>query len=83
MVTWIYIQKGAFNVAAKGNVPVVPIALIGTGKLMPNGLESTLRPGKVTVVIHPRIQGGTVDELCTRTRDVIAQTIKKYGLPVA
>ncbi|CAM6117018.1 unnamed protein product [Calypogeia fissa] len=76
-------KKGAFNVATKGNVPVVPIALIGTGKLMPNGLESTLRPGRVKVIIHPPIQGGNADELCNEARDTIAQTLLRYGMPVA
>ncbi|CAI5949509.1 unnamed protein product [Closterium sp. NIES-64] len=36
------LQKGAFSIAAKAGVPVVPITLIGTGALMPSGLESTL-----------------------------------------
>lgn len=75
-------KKGAFNVASKGNVPVVPIALIGTGKLMPNGLESTLKPGRVKVIIHPQIEGGSADELCSKSRDVIAQTLLKHGMPV-
>ncbi|CAI7923957.1 unnamed protein product [Closterium sp. NIES-53] len=35
-------KKGAFSIAAKAGVPVVPITLIGTGALMPSGLESTL-----------------------------------------
>jgi 1-acyl-sn-glycerol-3-phosphate acyltransferase len=39
-------------VAAKGGVPVVPISLIGTGNLMPNGLEWSLRPGCVKVVMQ-------------------------------
>ncbi|CAM6082501.1 unnamed protein product [Calypogeia fissa] len=73
-------KKGAFNVATKGNVPVVPIALIGNGKLMPNGLELTLRPGRVKVIIHPPIQGGTADELWNEARDIIAQTLLKYGM---
>ncbi|CAM6094377.1 unnamed protein product [Calypogeia fissa] len=76
-------KKGAFNVATKGIVPVVQIALIGTGKLMPNGLESTLRPGRVKVILHRPIQGGNADELCNEARDIIAQTLLKYGMPVA
>ena len=30
-------KKGAFTVAAKENVPVVPVTLDGTGRLMRNG----------------------------------------------
>nr|AUS84463.1 lysophosphatidic acid acyltransferase [Ettlia oleoabundans] len=48
-------KRGAFSVAAKAKVPVVPITLIGTGDLMPNTQEYLLFPGKVKLVIHPAI----------------------------
>ncbi|KAF9607636.1 hypothetical protein IFM89_037564 [Coptis chinensis] len=38
-------KKGAFSIAAKTGVPVVPITLMGTGKLMPVGMEGTLGSG--------------------------------------
>ncbi|KAL4853990.1 1-acyl-sn-glycerol-3-phosphate acyltransferase [Chlorella vulgaris] len=44
-------KKGAFSVAAKAKVPVVPITLIGTGDLMPNAQEYLLFPGTVKVGI--------------------------------
>jgi 1-acyl-sn-glycerol-3-phosphate acyltransferase len=75
-------QKGAFTVAAKGGVPVVPISLIGSGKLMPNGLEGTLRPGKIKVVVHPPLRGSSADQLCEDSRKIIAETLTKHGLPV-
>ncbi|BBN03639.1 1-acyl-sn-glycerol-3-phosphate acyltransferase [Marchantia polymorpha subsp. ruderalis] len=75
-------KKGAFSIASKGKVPVVPISLIGTGRLMPNGLEDTLRPGKVKIVVHPPIRGNNPDELCQKARDVIAETLLKHGMPV-
>ncbi|KAJ7538916.1 hypothetical protein O6H91_11G068400 [Diphasiastrum complanatum] len=68
-------KKGAFVVASKGNVPVVPITLIGTGKLMPNGMEGTLTPGEVKVIIHPPIQGTNADVLCSQARAVIAASL--------
>jgi 1-acyl-sn-glycerol-3-phosphate acyltransferase len=46
-------KKGAFSVAAKARVPVVPVSLVGTGALMPNGREGLMYPGGVTVVVHP------------------------------
>ncbi|KAL3698716.1 hypothetical protein R1sor_012792 [Riccia sorocarpa] len=76
-------KKGAFSIASRGKVPVVPISLIGTGKLMPNGLEDTLRPGRVKIVIHPQIRGNNPDELCDQARNAIAQTLLQYGMPVA
>lgn len=68
--------------AAKGGVPVVPITLIGSGKLMPNGLEYTLRPGVVKMIVHPAIRSKNADELCDQSRKVIAETLIKHGLPV-
>jgi hypothetical protein len=41
--------QGAFSVAAKAKVPVVPITLVGTGALMPNNKEYLLFPGDVKV----------------------------------
>ncbi|KAK9818704.1 hypothetical protein WJX74_010425 [Apatococcus lobatus] len=38
-------KKGAFSVAAKAQVPVVPITIVGTGKMMPNKQEYKLFPG--------------------------------------
>ena len=68
--------------AAKGGVPVVPITLIGSGKLMPNGLEYTLRPGVIKMVVLPPIRSNNADELCNESRKVIAETLIKHGLPV-
>ena len=49
--------QGAFSVAVKTGSPVVPITLVGTGKLMPNGQESRLYGGRgVKIIVHPRIQ---------------------------
>jgi 1-acyl-sn-glycerol-3-phosphate acyltransferase len=75
-------KKGAFTVAAKGGVPVVPISLIGTGNLMPNGLEWSLRPGCVKVVIHHPLEGSNADQLCEESRAIIADTLVKHGLSV-
>lgn len=77
-----HFKKGAFTIAAKANVPVIPVSLIGTGKLMPNGKEGTLRPGLVKVVIHPPIQGKDPDELCKLSRAVIAESLLNHGLEV-
>ncbi|MCO5592149.1 hypothetical protein L7F22_046145 [Adiantum nelumboides] len=75
-------KRGAFTLAAKAQVPVVPISLIGTGKLMPNGLEGTLRPGAVKVIIHPPLRGSNPDELCKLSRNVISKSLLQHGLEV-
>lgn len=68
-------KKGAFSIAAKVGVPVVPITLIGTGKIMPPGMEGILNTGSVKVVIHPPIEGNNADALCTEARNVIAHEL--------
>lgn len=72
-------KKGAFSVAAKTGVPVVPITLIGTGKIMPTGMEGQLNPGTVKVVIHQPIEGDSPDALCSQARDIIADGLFRQG----
>ncbi|OVA19928.1 Phospholipid/glycerol acyltransferase [Macleaya cordata] len=72
-------KKGAFSVAAKTGVPVVPITLIGTGKLMPVGMEAALNSGSVKVVIHKPIEGNNADILCEKARNAIADVLSLRG----
>ncbi|KAI3446741.1 hypothetical protein Pfo_003406 [Paulownia fortunei] len=65
-------KKGAFSVAAKTGVPVVPITLSGTGEIMPPGMEGRLNPGSVKIIIHPSVVGNNPDALCQEARNVIA-----------
>ncbi|KAG2243851.1 hypothetical protein Bca52824_094318 [Brassica carinata] len=48
-------KKCAFTVAAKTGVLVVPIMLMGTGKIMPTGSEGILNHGNMRVIIHKPI----------------------------
>lgn len=72
-------QKGAFSVAAKTGVPVIPITLVGTGGIMPPGTETRLNPGSVKVIIHPPLVGNNPDTLCVEARNVIAQGLIHQG----
>lgn len=72
-----YLQKGAFSIAAKTGVPVVPITLEGTGKLMPTGMETILNPGSVRVVIHKPIEGNDAEALCNEARAIISTALDK------
>ncbi|GER43343.1 1-acyl-sn-glycerol-3-phosphate acyltransferase [Striga asiatica] len=65
-------KKGAFSVASKTGVPVIPITLIGTGDIMPAGREGILNPGSVKVIVHPPIGGNNPDELSIVARNKIA-----------
>ena len=77
-----YSQRGAFSVATKTGAPVIPITLIGTGKLMPSGMEGILNSGSVKVIIHRPIQGNNAETLCSEARNVIAGTLLLHGYGV-
>lgn len=68
-------KKGAFSVAAKAKVPVVPITLVGTGDLMPNAKEYLLYPGKVKVVIHPSIPPTSADKMSELAYAAVASSL--------
>lgn len=75
-------KKGAFSVAVKARVPVVPIVLIGTGDIMPNGMEGILRPGSVKVIVQPPIEGADAYELCEKARTAISEQLIMHGYGV-
>eukprot|EP00955_Chlamydomonas_euryale_P043242 352542-Chlamydomonas_euryale.AAC.1 len=70
-------KKGAFSVAVKAGVDVVPITLLGTGACMPSGEESSLRAGRVRIVVHAPIptKGVSADEASRRARAAIAASM--------
>jgi 1-acyl-sn-glycerol-3-phosphate acyltransferase len=48
-------KEGAFRVAIQTQVPVVPISLIGTDRILKDDGKFLLYPGKVTVIFHEPI----------------------------
>ncbi|KAK6944341.1 Phospholipid/glycerol acyltransferase, partial [Dillenia turbinata] len=68
-------KKGAFSIASKTGAPVVPITLIGTGKIMPPGLEGIVNSGSVKVIIHKPIEGDNPEILCDEARRRIADAL--------
>ncbi|KAL6641253.1 hypothetical protein ACP70R_019434 [Stipagrostis hirtigluma subsp. patula] len=75
-------KRGAFSVATKTGAPVIPITLIGTGRLMPSGMEGILNSGSVKVIIHQPIKGNDPEKLCSEARNVIADTLLRHGYGV-
>ncbi|KAE8649737.1 1-acyl-sn-glycerol-3-phosphate acyltransferase BAT2, chloroplastic isoform X1 [Cucumis sativus] len=71
-------KKGAFSVAVKTKVPVVPITLVGTGSIMPAGFEGILNKGCVKVVIHKPLIGCDPEALCNEARNVIADALSEH-----
>ncbi|KAG6673373.1 hypothetical protein I3842_16G108400 [Carya illinoinensis] len=70
-------KKGAFSVSVKTKVPVVPITLKGTGKIMPAGMEGILNFGSIKVVIHKPMKGNDLDVLCNEARNIIEDELNR------
>lgn len=72
-------KKGPFYLAVEGNVPVIPVTIVGTHHVMPKG-RFAVKPGNVTVIFHEVIEPkdfGSRESLMVKVRDVI-----NSGLPV-
>ena len=68
--------QGAFSIAAKAGVPVVPVTLVGTGRLMPNKQESRLYGGGARVIVHPPLPPSKdADALMAAARAAIAEAL--------
>lgn len=74
-------KKGGFVLAVESGVPIVPVIIHGTWRIMSkNGLM--IRPGDVTVEILEPIETGnysraTKDELLERVREVMVENFEK------
>lgn len=74
-------HDGAFRIAIDTQQPILPIVIIGAGKLMPPGTV-TLRPGKVKIIVGKEIQTEgltTTDstDLKTQTFEVMKNMIER------
>jgi len=75
-------KKGAFSVARKAGVGLVPITVLGTGDIMPAGRETRLfwRRQGVKLVVHPIISAEEVqalpdDEVVAKARAAIESAL--------
>ena len=64
-------RKGAFLAARKAGVPLVPVVIRNTGRLMPRGAK-TVHPGRIDAVVYPPIDVGRwrIAELGTRIEEI-------------
>lgn len=73
-------KNGAFKMAHKAGAPVIPVSIVGAGKVMPVDFAFPIRRAKglAKVVVHEPIEslGKTEDELADAVRDAIIS-----GLP--
>ena len=73
-------KAGAFKIATKAKVEVLPVAIVGAYEMFPkNSLK--LKSGDIKLVIHPPIstEGMGTQELATITRDLIAATVENHS----
>lgn len=67
-------KGGAFQVALAAAVPVLPVAIVDSGRVLPPG-GFRVRPGRITVRFGTPIAGDALDEdragLATRTREAV------------
>jgi 1-acyl-sn-glycerol-3-phosphate acyltransferase len=70
-------KKGPFYLAMETGVPIVPITILGTEKLLPKG-KALARPGEVEVIFHPPVdpaQHPDRDDLISLVRNTIASAL--------
>lgn len=66
-------KKGGFVLAIKSQVPIVPVTIIGSQKIMPKG-KFKVQPGKIKVIIDQPIP--TVD-LELKDREALIQKVRE------
>lgn len=72
-------KKGSFYLAMDTGVPIVPVTVLGTEKLLPRG-ASLARPGKVSIVFHDPIDPKAFsdrDALVEEVRASVARALPK------
>lgn len=67
-------KKGPFVLAIDAGLPVLPVSVSGTFPILPKG-RFFVRPGKVTIVIHPPIPTSNLD-LDSRD-ELITEAVKR------
>jgi 1-acyl-sn-glycerol-3-phosphate acyltransferase len=80
-------KSGTFVMAIEAGVPVVPVSLIGTQRLMRKG-DSSLRPGGVTVRFGPAVDSADYkferrEALRERVRDLVAAGLPEEQRPLS
>ena len=70
---------GAFVAAARGGIPLVPAAILGARRSMPNGTYAP-QPGSIHVEILPAIDGAEPDQLRDAARDAILERVGEPDL---
>ncbi len=76
-------KSGAFRIAIEQGLPLVPVAISGTRRVFPPGAFG-LRPGEVTITIHPPIEtAGLGEDDIKPLRDRVQHWIAAQVVPDA
>ena len=78
-------KKGAFRLAVEFQLPILPVTLINTSKILPNQTLKLL-PGKAKLIFHKPIEikkytEANMQELMDRSRAAIKSGIDQYESP--
>lgn len=74
-------KKGAFVIAIKSELPILPVTISGSHEIMPkNSLR--IKKGKIRLVVHPPVSSENKEisdrrELTNQIRDIIVDTFEK------
>ena len=73
-------KAGSFKLATKAKVPIIPVTIDGSYKLMEKN-KNRIKPGEVNMYIHPMINtseltSGELKELPVRVKDIICSKLK-------
>ncbi|MHC5019656.1 MAG: lysophospholipid acyltransferase family protein [Planctomycetota bacterium] len=74
-------RNGAFVVARRAKLPVVPVAIVGSNQCLPKG-QLMPSPGKVTVVVGPPMpppEGGSAAAFAKQVRAVVGEMHVAHG----
>jgi 1-acyl-sn-glycerol-3-phosphate acyltransferase len=75
-------KKGAFIMALDLGLPLLPVSIVGTHRILPNR-SLNLLPGRARLVIHPPVATTSyskenIEDLVTRTRSIIAEGLERH-----
>jgi len=79
-------KKGVFVMALKAIVPIVPVSISGSSKIMPKG-KFVIRPGRVCITVHEPVptEGCRLEDrqvLIERVRQAILSGLEKEEWPL-
>ena len=80
-----HFKKGPFFLARETQAPIIPIALVGTYRMLPKG-RSTIEPGLAKVVLLPAIESSEFEsreELMAAVRFAIASALPPEMQPLS